>query len=84
MESSLFNLGLILIFVGFTLTVLSILLLSLRGVREGKVKGGGIVMIGPIPIIFGTDKESLKTIIILGIILLILVFALTWVFRWIK
>ena len=81
MEWSLFNLGLILIFVGFTLTVLSVLLLSLHGVKEGKMKGGGIVMIGPIPIIFGTDKESLKILIILGIVLVILVFALTLVFR---
>lgn len=42
------------------------------GKVEPKVKGGGVIMIGPIPIIFGSDKESAKTIAILAIILMFL------------
>lgn len=42
------------------------------GKVEPKVKGGGVIMIGPIPIIFGSDKESAKTAAILAIILMLL------------
>lgn len=39
---------------------------------ESKVKGGGVIMLGPIPIIFGSDKESAKTAAILALILMLL------------
>ena len=39
---------------------------------ESEVKGGGVIMLGPIPIIFGSDKESAKTAAILAIILMLL------------
>jgi uncharacterized protein (TIGR00304 family) len=41
-----------------------------------KVKGGGVIMVGPIPIIFGTDQRSSKIVIILAIILMILTYLL--------
>lgn len=43
---------------------------------EAGVRGGGIVMIGPIPIIFGTDIGALKIIMILAIVLMIIVVVL--------
>jgi uncharacterized protein (TIGR00304 family) len=43
-----------------------------EGEAKSKVKVGGVIMIGPIPIIFGSDKESAKTAIILAIILMLL------------
>lgn len=42
------------------------------GRSESKIKGGGVIMLGPIPIIFGSDKESAKTAMILAIILMVL------------
>jgi len=42
------------------------------GKTESRVRGGGVIMLGLIPIIFGSDKESVKTVIILAIILMIL------------
>jgi uncharacterized protein (TIGR00304 family) len=42
------------------------------GKVESEVKGGGVIMLGPIPIIFGSDKESAKTAAILAIILMLL------------
>lgn len=36
------------------------------------VRGGGIVMIGPIPIVFGSDAPSLKIVIFLAIVLIAL------------
>ncbi len=42
--------------------------------RENKsdLRGGGIIMIGPIPIIFGSDYQSAKILIMLAIILMII------------
>lgn len=39
---------------------------------EGKIKGGGVIMIGPIPIVFGTDKHYAIIAIVLTIVLLLL------------
>jgi uncharacterized protein (TIGR00304 family) len=39
---------------------------------ESEIKAGGVIMLGPIPIIFGSDKESAKTAAILAIILMLL------------
>ena len=53
MEWNLLTVGLVLIFLGFALAFISVFIMSLSGVRRGKkARGGGIVMIGPIPIIF--------------------------------
>ncbi|WP_340819024.1 DUF131 domain-containing protein [Methanolobus sp. WCC4] len=40
------------------------------------VRGGGIIMLGPIPIIIGSDNKSAQTLIILAIILMLLYFLL--------
>jgi len=39
-----------------------------------KVRGGGVIMLGPVPIVFGSDGDSAKSAIILAIILTILAF----------
>ena len=39
---------------------------------EQGVQGGGVIMIGPIPIIFGTDIGALKVVMILAIVLTII------------
>jgi len=39
---------------------------------KSEIKAGGVIMLGPIPIIFGSDKESAKTAAILAIILMLL------------
>ncbi|AKB38534.1 hypothetical protein MSSAC_3944 [Methanosarcina siciliae C2J] len=36
------------------------------------IKGGGVIMLGPIPIVFGSDGDSAKTAMILAIILMVL------------
>jgi len=49
-----------------------------RGARSGgKVKGGGAILVGPIPIVFGTDKESMKIVLILAIVLTAILVAVT-------
>jgi len=72
----LFDVGLLLVLGGFTLAVVSVLMLIVRRGRSGSnLRGGGIVMIGPFPIIFGTDKESVKTLVLLSIVLIGVVLA---------
>jgi uncharacterized protein (TIGR00304 family) len=43
-----------------------------EGEGNSKMRGGGVIMIGPIPIIFGTDKKSVKSVIVLALALTIL------------
>jgi len=64
---ALYALGIVFIFVGILLIVVAIILSSALVVRKGEVKGGGAIIIGPVPIIFGTDKKSLKTVLLLSL-----------------
>jgi len=78
-SSSLYALGFALISIGILVIVIAIILLSISGSQKGKVRGGGVIMIGPVPIIFGTDKSSLKTVILLSLaltVMLIIVLAM--------
>ncbi len=68
----LYALGLVLIFVGVAIIIIAVVLLSVSGARKGKVKGGGAILIGPVPIIFGTDKKSLKTVLLLSLALTVM------------
>jgi len=71
-DSFLFNLGLLLGLAGVALAIVAIFVAIMRSARgTGKVRGGGVVMIGPVPIVFGTDKESARILILLGIVLMI-------------
>jgi uncharacterized protein (TIGR00304 family) len=63
----------ILIFAGFLIIFLAVALMFFMNIRsKGKVRGGRAVIIGPFPIIFGTDKESVRTLLLLSIVLIIL------------
>ncbi|MCW3992962.1 MAG: DUF131 domain-containing protein [Candidatus Bathyarchaeota archaeon] len=78
---TLFGLGIALIFAGILVTLIAVILLFVSGVRgKGEVKGGGAIIIGPFPIIFGTDKESIKTVLLLSITLTILLAIVTVIF----
>jgi len=78
-DQLLWNAGSALILVGFVVSFIAVLWLFLSGVNGGKgrVRGGGAVIVGPIPIIFGTDKESVKLILVLSVILVALLLVLT-------
>jgi len=80
-DQFLWNIGVTLIILGFVISFIAMIWLVLSGVRggngKGKVRGAGAVIIGPIPIIFGTDKESVKFILVLSIILVALLLVLT-------
>ena len=75
---TLYGLGSTLIFVGAIIMVIAILLmLSSNAKGKGKARGGGAIIIGPVPIVFGTDKKSLRTVLLLAITLTVLLIILT-------
>jgi len=73
MSEQLWNIGVILVLAGFFVMLVATVLLFFTALkRKAKVKGGGVIIIGPFPIIFGTDKESVKILLVLSIILVAL------------
>jgi uncharacterized protein (TIGR00304 family) len=71
-DMSLADIGFILIVVGFVLAFLAIVVSAVRARgRPGATRGGGVLLIGPIPIVFGTDRESVKLLMVLAILLIV-------------
>ena len=75
----LVTLGVVVIVLGFLILFVTTLISARSRRRDGEeggteLKGGGVVMIGPIPIIFGTDPKWTSIAIILAIILVVLSF----------
>lgn len=75
----LVELGILLIFIGFFIAMLSVILSLKESVKESKVEGGGVLLIGPVPIVFGTNKEIVK-IILLVLLVILLALILMWRF----
>lgn len=66
--------GLLLILAGFGVVVLSLIS---EGSKKGMdVKGGGVVLIGPIPIVFGSDAKWASIAIVLALVLVVLTLVL--------
>lgn len=59
--------GFILVFVGTALQASS---------KTGEVKSGGVILIGPIPIIFGNDKSFTIIAVIMAIIIMVVSYIL--------
>jgi uncharacterized protein (TIGR00304 family) len=77
-----YSLGFVLILAGIIVIVAAIILASKGGANKGRVRGAGIIMIGPIPIIFGTDKKSVKTILTLALALTIIALIIIVINYW--
>lgn len=74
---TLYSIGLSLVFVGIVVIVVVALLMFVFGSKgKGEITGGGAIIVGPVPIIFGTDKKSLKTILLFSITLTVLLIIL--------
>ena len=65
------TLGLAVVLIGLA----EVLFAAFSSAREGgerpRVRGGGVVMIGPIPIIFGSDPRWASVAIVLAIVLIV-------------
>lgn len=66
--------GVIIIFLGIILIFLGTILQS--DSKDTEVKTGGIILIGPIPIIFGNDKGLIITGVIFAIIIMVIYYFL--------
>ena len=75
LSSSVITIGFVLILIGVALVIVSSIMLIRAG--RGKYESSGVVLIGPIPIVWGTSK---KVAAITGIItaIIILLLALWW------
>jgi uncharacterized protein (TIGR00304 family) len=79
-----YTFGAVLIIIGIILIVAAIIATSTRSTKEGdgRVKAAGVIMIGPVPIIFGTDKKSVKTVLALALALVIAAIVAMLLFNW--
>ncbi|HDO41506.1 MAG TPA: DUF131 domain-containing protein [Candidatus Bathyarchaeota archaeon] len=81
----IFLMGFILIILGVLLSFIATVIMFFSRFRDRKAKvirGGGLIMIGPIPIIFGTDKETMKILILLSITLMVMALIFILVLNW--
>jgi len=82
---TLYSLGTTLAFAGMLIIIVATALIALsKNRKKGNVKGAGAIIIGPIPIVFGTDKESLKTVLLLSIVLTALLITLILVLHFLS
>lgn len=73
-----------LIFIGIAAVIIGILLVFIgtallsSGKEEsnGKVSTGGVILIGPIPIVFGNDKNMVSLAIVGAIIIMVIAYIL--------
>ncbi len=72
------TLGFLLVFIGVLIIFVGTFYMAYHARKGGgemakpEVRGGGIIMIGPIPIIFGTDTGALKLVMILAVVLMVI------------
>ncbi len=70
--------GIVLIMSGFLLVAFGMMRAAKESAapeeasKEGRAKGGGVILIGPIPIVFGTDKKYAVIAMILAVVLMLL------------
>lgn len=71
----LVTIGIMLIILGFFFIILGMMRAKESAgeeITQEKVKGGGVILIGPVPIVFGTDKRYALLLMILAIVLMVL------------
>jgi uncharacterized protein (TIGR00304 family) len=79
-----YTLGIALFVAGIVVIITAIIIASSGNSKKGKVKGAGVIMIGPIPIIFGTDKNSVKTVGALALaltVIMLIILVIYWLMR---
>jgi len=63
------------VFIGLAMIMLGLTLLALKSVE---VSYGGVVLIGPIPVVFGSNSEMALLAVILAAILLLIPLLTRW------
>jgi uncharacterized protein (TIGR00304 family) len=87
----LITLGFLIVFIGMLVILAGVFSTMYQSWKTGagsmekpetSVRGGGVIMIGPIPIIFGSDVGAVKIAILLAIALMMLAFVLFYLPLW--
>lgn len=78
--STIVNIGFFVLVAGILLIFLGSIIQSTSSDKDNgsktEIKTGGVILIGPIPIIFGNDRGMIMTGVILGIILMLVAYFL--------
>ena len=74
-------LGIAISLVGFLLMLFGALL-SGEEDRENRVEGGGVLIIGPIPIVFGTSRRAALIAAVIGLVLVAVTTAFLLLTTW--
>ena len=79
----LYALGFGLVVVGIAVVAVAIILSTRqsRGKTKTETHAAGVIMIGPIPIIFGTDKKAVKEVLVLAValtVIMLVIYYLLW------
>jgi uncharacterized protein (TIGR00304 family) len=84
----LITLGFLVVLLGMLLILLGVFSQAYQSWKTGSteqqengIRAGGVIMIGPIPLIFGSDPGAVKLAIILAIVLMALAFLLMYLPR---
>ncbi|MCD6324543.1 MAG: DUF131 domain-containing protein [Desulfurococcales archaeon] len=76
-DLGLFTTGVLMLFAGFTILALSYAASPSEESSEKRVRAGGVVIVGPIPIIFGSDRRAAYIAAAVGALLTLLALAVT-------
>ncbi len=76
-----YTLGIALVIVGIIVIVIAVASIITRDEKKS-VHSAGVIMIGPIPIIFGSDKKLTKTVLVLALALTIVVITFFLMHYW--
>lgn len=64
------TLGVLLVLAGVLAVVAGLVLMGARG-GEAKVTGGGVLFLGPIPLVFGTDRKAAVGVAAAAVVLMV-------------
>ena len=78
LASILYSAGFILVIVGVIILAVNMLLQKERRARRGRGEIGGIVLIGPFPIVFGTSGRMMKIMLALAFVFIAVILLVTF------
>jgi uncharacterized protein (TIGR00304 family) len=80
-ERDLLTICFLLVFIGFAVLLIGGIILAFRS--GGQVESGGIIFIGPIPILWGSSKEITKSLLIITAVISMLLL-IAYILQYIK
>lgn len=77
-SNTIFIIGYFLIFLGIIIVFITMFMFLLKSIKgKTETRGGGIIFIGPFPVIFGTDIHIAKWLVIVALIIVLILLTIT-------